>query len=123
MNSASIEPWLTVSDGDGQKALGFYREAFNATETYRLEGDGNDVVARLSIFGAGFWISNGATGQSNPDISNMRLILIVDDPVPIFAAALKAGATEIYPVSEEHGWKIGRLSDPFGFHWEIGHSL
>jgi PhnB protein len=23
-------------------------------------------------------------------------------------------------VSEEHGWRVGRLVDPFGHHWEIG---
>jgi PhnB protein len=26
-------------------------------------------------------------------------------------------------VGEEHGWRLGRLVDPFGLHWEIGHPL
>jgi PhnB protein len=54
---------------------------------------------------------------------NIRMILIVDDPDFLFAQALKAGATEVSPVREEYGWRLGRLSDPFGFHWEIGHPL
>lgn len=118
--SGLIEPWLTVTDS--KKALGFYKSAFNASEIYRMEGEGEDLVAKLSIGGAGFWISNGS-----PDASieggNIRLILTVDDPDIFFAQALKAGATEIYPVGEEHGWRLGRLCDPFGFHWEIGHPI
>jgi PhnB protein len=26
-------------------------------------------------------------------------------------------------VSEAHGWRIGRLADPFGLHWELGYPL
>jgi uncharacterized glyoxalase superfamily protein PhnB len=33
--------------------------------------------------------------------------------------AVAAGATEISPVGEEHGW-LGRIADPSGHHWEIG---
>ncbi|MBV9884989.1 MAG: VOC family protein, partial [Acidobacteria bacterium] len=32
-------------------------------------------------------------------------------------------ATQVYAVGEDHGWRIGRLIDPFGLHWEIGHPL
>jgi PhnB protein len=51
------------------------------------------------------------------------MILTVPDPDEIFEKALKAGATEIFPVSEEHGWRVGRVADPFGLHWEIGREL
>jgi len=30
---------------------------------------------------------------------------------------------EVYPVSEGHGWRMGRVVDPFGHHWEIGREL
>jgi len=36
---------------------------------------------------------------------------------------LKAGAKEVFPIGEDHGWKLGRLVDPFGLHWEIGHPV
>jgi PhnB protein len=34
-----------------------------------------------------------------------------------------AGATESSPVSNEHGWRLGRIIDPFGHEWEIGAPL
>lgn len=45
------------------------------------------------------------------------------NPDALFAQALQAGATEVFPVGEEYGWRLGRLVDPFGLHWEIGRSL
>ena len=36
---------------------------------------------------------------------------------------LAAGAAEVVPVGEAHGWRLGRLVDPFGHHWEIGRPL
>jgi PhnB protein len=41
----------------------------------------------------------------------------------LFDRALKAGATQVFPIGEEHGWKLGRIVDPFGHHWEIGHLI
>jgi len=31
-----------------------------------------------------------------------------------------AGASQINPVGDEHGWQMGRIDDPFGHRWEIG---
>jgi PhnB protein len=39
------------------------------------------------------------------------------------ARAVAAGATEVAPISEDYGWRIGRIADPFGHHWEIGKRL
>ena len=30
---------------------------------------------------------------------------------------------QVYAVVEEHGWRLGRVVDPFGHHWEIGRPL
>ena len=27
------------------------------------------------------------------------------------------------PVADEHGWRLGRIIDPFGHEWEIGKPL
>jgi PhnB protein len=51
------------------------------------------------------------------------MILTVADPDEVFARARNAGVSEIFPVSEGHGWRIGRVVDPFGHHWEIGRPL
>ena len=34
-----------------------------------------------------------------------------------------AGAVAVAPVADEHGWRLGRLVDPFGHEWEIGRPL
>jgi PhnB protein len=117
----SIEPWLTVADT--KKAIDFYKSAFEAIEVYRMVGEGDDLVAKLSVGGAGFWIANGAADSVSQGVGNIRMILTVADPDSVFARSLEAGASQVYPVGEEHGWRLGRLVDPFGFHWEIGRPL
>lgn len=123
----AIEPWLTLKNGE--EAVTFYKSAFNAEETYRLSDPDGGLVVRLAVNGAGFWISgeSNSTAVNKPVAplggNNVRMILIVDDPEKLFAQAIKAGAKEIFPVGEEYGWRLGRISDPFGMHWEIGHQL
>jgi PhnB protein len=51
------------------------------------------------------------------------MILTVVDPDAVHARAIAAGATQIHPVGEDYGWRLGRVVDPFGHHWEIGHPL
>jgi PhnB protein len=114
----SLAPWLSVRNS--LKALDFYKKAFGARENYRLDAP-DGVVARLSIHGAEFWIADESPdGGETPPQSSIRMILTVPDPATFFSYALSSGATEIYPVTEQHGWRIGRLADPFGHHWEVG---
>ncbi len=120
----SIAPWLSVRNG--AQALDFYKSAFGATEIYRLEDLGGGVVAKLSVGGAEFWLSDGAPRNSSPESvggGSIRMILTVADPDAVYRQALNAGAIEIFPVGEEHGWRLGRVVDPFGLHWEIGRPL
>jgi len=120
---ANIAPWLAVRDA--AEAADFYRAAFGAAELYRLEDDdGKPVVVHLSVGGADFWIQHDP--DSSPEASDrgmVRMILTVKDPDSVFKKALAAGATEVVPVNESHGWRIGRVVDPFGHHWEIGKPL
>ena len=121
----TIAPWLSVRGS--LKALAFYTSAFNAIETYRLDFP-EGVVARLSINGAEFWISDESPENHNfsPQTlagGTVRMILTVTDPDAVFAKAVAAGASIIFPVGEEHGWRLGRVVDPFGHHWEIGRPL
>jgi PhnB protein len=122
--SHTIAPWLTVRHGE--QALRFYQEAWGATVVYRLENPRAGVVARLSVQGAEFWLSDGQKEEPDPESlggGSVRMILTVPDPDAVFAQALAAGASEVFPVGEAHGWRLGRLVDPFGLHWEIGHPL
>jgi PhnB protein len=46
------------------------------------------------------------------------------DPDFIFNKALIAGAREVYPVADQdYGYRLGRLIDPYGHHWEIGRPI
>jgi PhnB protein len=120
----TIAPWLTVRNGE--QALRFYQEAVGATVVYRLPDPAAGVVARLSVEGAEFWLSDGQLDQSGPESlrgGSVRMISTVGDPDAVFAQALTAGASEVFPVGEAHGWRLGRLGDPFGLHWEIGRPL
>ena len=120
-----IQPWLSVSNS--ANAAKFYQKAFNAIETYRMETPDGGLVLKLSVNGAEFWLSGQSKDLDKPlpalrqDV--VRLILVVDDPDAIFDQAIKAGASEVFPVGEDFGWRLGRLSDPFGIDWEIGKPL
>ena len=124
---ADIQPELWVSHGPA--AVAFYERAFGAKVEHRVSGPAeDDIVAQLSVAGARFWVSSasdqlrrfspaaigGATG---------RVLLVVDDPEALMRTAVAAGATEKSSVGDEHGWRLGRLIDPFGHEWEVGHPL
>jgi PhnB protein len=119
----SIAPWLSVSRAT--EAVGYYKAAFGAVERYRLEDDaGKVVVAHLAIDGADFWLQEDVdSSPESVDRRSVRMILTVDDPDSVFEQAIAAGATEVATVYEGHGWRIGRVADPFGHHWEIGKPL
>jgi PhnB protein len=121
----TIAPWLSVRNAG--RAVDFYKSAFGATETFRME-EGGSVVARLFVDGAEFWVGDESPEHSNfsPQSlngSSVRIILTVADPDAVFARVVKAGAAQVYPVGEEYGWRLGRVVDPFGHHWEIGRPL
>lgn len=122
----SLLPWLSVEDSS--LALEYYQAAFGARVVYRLEDPEGALVLRLSIEGAEFWLSGGPPGSLTTDSGKgqegqVRMILTVPDPDTVFRQALQAGATLVFPVGEDYGWRLGRLCDPFGIHWEIGRPL
>jgi PhnB protein len=121
--SNSIAPWLSVRNS--AQAVEFYKAAFAAIEVYRIEDPDGNVVARLSVNGAEFWVADESPEHLNfsPESlggSTVRIILTVPDPDAVFEQAIMAGATQVYAVAEGHGWRVGRIADPYGHHWEIG---
>jgi PhnB protein len=118
----SIAPWLSVLRGP--EAVDYYKAAFGAEELHRVENDTGEIVAQLSILGAVFWVADDR--NSSPEVlggGSVRMILTVDDPDSMFEQAINAGGTVIASMYEGHGWRVGRLADPFGHHWEIGRPL
>jgi PhnB protein len=127
----SISPMLSVRRG--KKAMEFYKDAFGAVELFSIGDEKSGVVAKMSVEGAEFWLADEA-----PDCLNfspesvganfrgamVRMVLVVDDPDALFARAVAEGAEVISPVEDkEYRWRLGRLRDPFGHHWEIGKPL
>ncbi len=115
----------TLSVRDWARAMDFYKAAFDAKELYRVPGGG---VAQLSVSGAEFWVAEESPEHLNfsPESlggCSVRMLLIVKDPAAVCAQAIRAGATEVVPVNDAHCWRLGRIVDPFGHHWEIGHPL
>jgi PhnB protein len=122
----SVAPMLSVRNG--ARAVEFYKAAFGATEVFRIESPDGAVVCRLSVEGAEFWVSDESPENANYSPESLgggtvRMILTVPDPDAVFARAIAAGARSVVPVKEDYGWRLGRVVDPFGHHWEIGHPL
>jgi PhnB protein len=114
----------------GREAVEFYKRAFGAVEVYRVGGtDAHEaVVSQLEVGDSAFWVADESPEHLNfsPESvggSTTRMLLIVDDPEEAVERAVAAGATIVSPVSEQHRWKLGRIADPYGHHWEIGKPL
>jgi len=118
----SIAPMLSVRNG--VKALEFYKAAFGAEELFKVE-NGGSVVATLSVDGAEFWVADESPEHLNfsPETlggGTVRMVLVVSDPDAAFDRAVRAGAEVVVPVKNDYGWRLGRVVDPYGHHWEIG---
>jgi len=123
MPATSIAPMLSVRHG--AQALDFYRDAFAAAELFRLDSDDGHVVARLSVDGAEFWVADESPEHHNfsPESlhgGTVRMVMIVDNPDAAFDRAVAAGAKVVTPMDDQYGWRLGRVVDPYGHHWEIG---
>ncbi len=123
----AIAPLLSVRHG--AQAIEFYQAAFGARELLRVDGDDGSVVAQLSLGEARFWLADESPEHFNfsPESlggGSVRMVMTVDDPDSVFAQAIDAGATVVWPVEDQpYGWRVGRLVDPYGHHWEIGKPL
>ena len=114
----------------GRAAIAFYEEAFGARVVYRVGGtdEHESVVAQLAVGVASFWVADESPEHANfaPETlggGTVRMLLVVEDPDAVIAQAVAAGAREVYPAEEAHGWRLGRIEDPYGHHWEIGRPL
>jgi PhnB protein len=118
----------TLSVRNGAGAIDFYKAAFNALELHRIDGADGSAVAQLSVSGAEFWVSDESPEHLNfsPESlggCSVRMLLVVEDPDAVCKRAVAAGAKQIVPLGNGHGWRLGRILDPFGHHWEIGRQL
>ena len=120
----SVTPSLTLDDASA--AIEIYKRAFAATELYRLPGPGGKVMhAELKIGNSHIMLSDefpdcGALSPKTIGGCPSSLLIYVEDVDAAFAQAIKAGATEKQPLTNQFwGDRIGSLMDPYGFRWSI----
>lgn len=123
----TIAPMLSVRNG--ARAVEFYQAAFGARVLLRMDAEDGTVVAELAVGESTFWLADESPEHLNfsPESlggSSARMVVTVDDPDAVFQQAVAAGAAVVYPVEDQpYGWRVGRVIDPFGHHWEIGKPL
>lgn len=118
----SVQPELWVERADA--AIAYYRDAFGAEVRHQV-GERDQLVAQLAVGDAEFWVSSADPASNRLSPSSIggatgRTLLVVDDPSAVLEQAVAAGGVQVAPVQEEHGWRLGRITDPFGHEWEIG---
>jgi len=123
----TLAPLLSVRRG--KQAIEFYKAGFRASVLTYVESPDEAVVAEMRFGASSFWVADESPDHKNfsPESlggSTARMILVVDDPDAVFDLAVGAGATIVYEVADQrYGWRVGRVVDPFGHHWEIGKPL
>ncbi|GAC1364276.1 MAG: VOC family protein [Acidobacteriaceae bacterium] len=126
-SGVTLAPMLNLRNGAA--AIDFYKAAFGAEEILRITAPDGPVVARLRVGPSEFWLADESPAYKNfsPESlggSTFRIVLTVADPDAAFDRAIAAGATCVSPVTDyPYGWRVGRVLDPFGHHWEIGRPL
>ena len=118
----SVTPYL-VLDG-AAKAIDFYKQAFDATELFRMPmPDGKVAHAEIKIGNSPVMLADASEefkGPSSFGGTPVSLMIYVEDVDRVFRQALAQGATQLRPVVDQfYGDRSGTLSDPFGHVWSI----
>ncbi len=123
----TIAPMLSVRRG--ASAVEFYQAAFGAKVLFRLDSEDGSVVAQLAVDQADFWVADESPAHQNfsPETlggGSVRMVVVVADPDALFEKAVAGGASPVSPMADQpYGWRVGRVVDPYGHHWEIGKPL
>ncbi len=119
----TLSPHITV---DGAKAaIQFYEKAFGATLGWCHGMPGSDLImnASLRIGNSSFMLNDVVPGGPPPPAEGgapVTLNLYVEDADAVWAKAIEAGATVVYPIEDAFwGDRYGLLKDPFGHQWAI----
>ncbi|MER8219341.1 VOC family protein [Streptomyces sp. NPDC094143] len=121
-----LYPRLVVSDGT--RAIDFYRDALGTEEIERYTGPGGRIVHALLRLGDAVFAVKDADGgdPAPPSLGGTPVIMALDvtDADAVAEDMVRAGATVVYPVADQHyGQRGGRLADPFGHLWMISQTI
>jgi PhnB protein len=117
-------PYLIIKDA--AHAIGFYKEAFGATELARMaDANGKIRHAEIKIGDSPIMLADefpeiGARSPESFGGSPVSIYLYVEDVDAAFSQAIAAGAKELRPVADQfYGDRSGGVTDPFGYAWYI----
>ena len=121
----SLTPYLIFRDAD--KAIEFYKRAFGAVETCRMNDPqtGKVMHAELKLGDSMLFLAEEfpAYGARSPQTLGGSPVTIhhyVEDADATMAQAVEAGATVAMPAMDMFwGDRFGKLTDPFGHDWSI----
>lgn len=121
--NSTLTPRLVVAEAD--RAIDFYREAFEAQVLERFEMGGRVVHAALKVFAAVVAVTEEAAEANNVAPTSLGgsaviLNLVVEDVDAVAQAFIGAGGEAVFPIADQfYGHREGRFRDPFGHLWII----
>ncbi len=120
----SVTPYLVVDDA--KRAIEFYKRAFGAQETARMDGPHGKIAhAEIRIGDSMVMLSDEMPGAGNKSAktlggSPVGLMIYVDNVDAVFKQAVAAGAKVVQPLENQFwGDRYGRITDPFGIPWSL----
>jgi PhnB protein len=119
----SVTPYLVI-DG-AAAAIDYYKEAFGATELFRMEHGGKIGHAEIKIGDSPIMLADeypdlGHVGPKKLGGSPVGIMIYVEDVDTIYKRAIAKGGVEVKPLQDQfYGDRSGALKDPFGHLWTI----
>ena len=120
----SVTAYLIVRDA--ARAIDFYKQAFGATELFRMDAPGGKIGhAEIKIGDSPVMLAdeNPARGAKSPEAlggTPVHLMIYVEDVDAVFKRALSAGGKETQPLKDQfYGDRSGTVTDPFGHSWTV----
>ncbi|MGH8498414.1 MAG: VOC family protein [Methylococcales bacterium] len=118
----SVTPYLSIQGA--AEAIEFYKQAFGATELFRLAAPSGEIGhAEIKIGDSSIMLADPCEEGAfrNPQSlggSSVGLHVYVNDVDALFSQAVAAGAKTVKPVQDQfYGDRTGTLEDPFGHVW------
>lgn len=120
----TVAPYLAIKNA--VSALEFYKQAFGATETYKLiVPDGRLGHAEIRLGDSLIMLSDefpefGGKAPESLGGSPVSIHLYVEDVDAFVKRAIAAGARELKPVADQfYGDRSGQIEDPYGHLWWV----
>jgi len=121
---STISPYLAVDDA--AEAIEYYKKAFGAEETERMEAPGGKIGhAELKIGDSHVMLSDpfpqaSTTPPKELGGTSASIFMYVEDVDAVVQKAVAAGATVTMEVEDQFwGDRFGSITDPFGHNWSI----